>query len=397
MPSCRDPVTQTCRPTCTTLPQTCNNGTCSCHWSSQYNFFEGVCVSRCAPWPQTTNILPASGSPIRFGSCVCAEGYSASEGCRSKICLNGGVYYPITGQCVCPPGWTGPRCLQQYCSGNGVFNNGTSNNCTCFFPWSGPNCGQNVCQNGGSAVENPLTAPDGSCECPLAYRGPTCGFNQCGLHGRPSEDGNQCICEAGWFGVHCQVFGCYEPNKRGPNDTCICAPNRYGPACAWLQCGPAGDYVNGTCICGGVSLLRNTSGVLNCTGNSCGAYGIASVNLATCFCNDRAYFLPTLDANYSFNCVPKCQNGGTYNNTVPIGCNCPAGTIPPLCTLPVLPSSSTGSGMPNTSSTGSSNSSTGGNTSDAHRQYNPPPKLLSLAWMLLILTLALHLELRLES
>lgn len=389
-----------CRPGCSSGGSNiCTNGTCTCHWSSMYDPVLKYCVSRCAPWPATSRINSniIGGQPV-FAGCDCALGANLdpASGCYTPLCRNGGTLDPISFQCVCKPGWRGPTCQDTYCSGHGIFNNGTSNDCTCFFPWTGPTCQQNLCGAHGFPVVDPQRAPDGRCECQLAYIGMTCEFDQCAPHGRASTDGNSCICDSGWAGVHCQVFGCYQPNIVY-NNTCSCAPNYYGPACQFLQCGPAGVYTNGTCsynatethciggfsngtcACGGVSLLRNG----NCTGNTCGAFGLPTTNLGSCICNPNAVFRPQLDSNHSFNCVPNCQNGGVYNNTVPIGCNCPAGTSQPICILTPISSSSTAG-----SSTGhSSSSSTGSGPINAVNPAAAPSLLLLL--LLLTITAAL--------
>lgn len=370
--------TNTCRPGCTqgSFVNTCFNGTCTCHPSSKFNQFLGYCESVCAPWPQTKAIdwFTTPGTVV----CTCNPALGLDPAppsyCRQKICQNNGVYLPESGGCICKPGWTGSRCTDQLCSGHGVFNNGTTNDCSCFAPWTGPTCQQNTCQNGGVPVENGQIAPDWECECPVAYRGVNCEFDQCQPHGHASLDGSMCVCDAGWYGIHCQFLGCFYPNVQF-NDTCQCNINYYGPACQWLRCGPAGNYHQGQCFCGGVSVLRNDSGVFNCTGNTCGRYGLPSNNLGTCFCNARAVFVPILNATNSYNCVPRCVNGGRYNNTLNT-CVCPPHTTGDFCEFG--PSST---GVSSSSSTGgrhgnSSSSSTGRHPSSTGWRRHQQPSLI---------------------
>jgi hypothetical protein len=408
--SCRQPD-QTCRPGCAELSNsnTCRNGTCTCHWSSNLDPVLGYCVSRCAPWPATTSISSriVNGQQV-FDHCNCelGSGLDPNFGCFESVCKNGGEWLPEPGACRCTAGWNLPNCDTEYCSGHGFFNNGTTNDCSCLFPWIQPTCSQWSCLNGGFPVANPVMGQPYKCQCPLAYIGMNCEFDQCQPNGRASPDGSSCICNPGYGGVHCEVFGCYYPNMivhTPGNDSCACAPNYFGSACQWLKCGPAGSYINGTCngnatapvcvggftggvcACGGVSLPRmDDSGFVNCTGNSCGEFGLPTTNLGSCDCNSLSTFRPQLDSNHSFNCVPNCQNGGTYNNTVPIGCNCPPHTAQPICLqLPISSSSSsTGSG-----SHSSSSSSTGGGGTNAAHRISVSYELMSGMAALLVLTL----------
>lgn len=393
MPDCQTPE-GTCTVGCTTsvpsLQATCTNGTCtSCPWPTERNLFTGLCESKCAPWPATKNIISSNPLNPTFVACECNDGslYAPQpSGCREKTCLNGGEWVAPTpssaGACACVPGFYGTRCELDYCNGHGLFDNVTAGayGCDCFFPYTGSQCAGNVCEPRGFPAENPQTAPAGKCACLFAYEGVTCQLSRCGLHGEPAVDGSSCVCEPGYTGLFCEFYQCVPPNQ-AINGTCVCDDQFTGPACTYPRCGFSGSYYNGTCHCGGVSALQNNSGVLNCTGNSCGPYGLPDPTVWTCFCNARSTFYPFLTANRSVNCVPNCANGGVYNNTPPYTCSCPPGTFGPYCDL--LPisssSSSTGGVRSSSSSTGThglsssstashanTSSSTGHHISSAH-------------------------------
>ncbi len=144
---CQDGANQRCIPgcqlginECADKGNICNNGTCSCHWSSQLNFQSQTCVSRCAEWPATQQIVPKLvNSQIVFDRCVCQTGLDPSQFCFAPICLNNGTFNPNTSTCSCQPGWIGNRCELPLCGDNGVYVPDT-NSCNCTYPYTGDTC-----------------------------------------------------------------------------------------------------------------------------------------------------------------------------------------------------------------------------------------------------------------
>lgn len=377
----------------------CNNGTCTdCKGPTRYNFFTNTCENVCA---QPNNTKSLTFGPFQPTVCTCTDGSLwQPSGCYEQTCVHGtwintDKNNPYTGVCRCYPGWAeGPlgRCDVEYCSGHGTYDNFTAGSygCSCFFPWTGPRCSGDICTNGFPEFSD-QNDPDGVCVCPFAWQGRTCELSRCGSHGTPNLDGSACQCEPGWSGLFCTVFQCFPPNTN--NGTyCFCNENFFGPVCQYYKCNVAGTFYNNSCHCGGVSkLVNDTMGFGNCTGNTCGPYGVADPLLLTCQCNARSTFLPQLPANISINCVPNCLNGGKFNNTPPYECSCPAGTFKPYCDT--TPISSTGrSSTGRSSSTGGapsgSSSSTGGSDTGSAPKTSPFNPILLLLLTLVVSTLS---------
>lgn len=349
----------------------CNNGTCICHWSSILDPDTQTCVPRCSPDNTVSpvgKVVPAGGgfSKVVFDRCDCQTGWNPADNCFTPRCFNGGTWDGT--KCICPPDFGTSNCNDPPCgdSTHGTWNP-TTGKCTCFFPWAGATCEFYQCINDGVPGRPATVAPDSSCICPPAYTGRICEIDRCAItgHGHAAPGGATCICDDFWTGTaSCSL--CQEPYVLSHNDTvCNCSSNTFGPRCIYRVCGPAGVFneTSQTCMCAGITALDPATG--NCT-QRCGPNGVPNAALQVCLCQPGYEPRMPLDANHSVICIPVCFNGGTYNDTT-YGCNCPAGTVQPFCTLPTSSSSSSSSsstGVSSSSSTGPP-SSTGSSTGSA--------------------------------
>lgn len=370
----------TCQQT-TTCPSAscncCNNGTCSCHWSSRLNPVTGVCDPICdlTHTVDITSTEQCAGSvctPV-FTGCVCQSGYDPTQNCTQSYCENGGVLGPDGSTCICLPQYSGPKCEIDTCHGVGLWNF-TSGRCNCYFPFVGDDCHLSRCQNGAATVPDGPNAPNYKCVCPSSFTGTFCQVDRCAISGGgyANATGNGCVCTSSLEGAFCNM--CLAPNTN-VSGVCTCDAQYTGPQCQFRRCGPQGLYntTTGNCTCGGVSLKNPYTG--NCTWDACGPFGTASTNFASCSCVNGSVLVSMLDTNHSVWCMPVCLNGGTYDN-LNRRCSCPSGTVQPFCARPSSSSSSSstggaGPGSSSSSSTGSashgaSSSSSSGTHNTAH-------------------------------
>ncbi|XP_058792294.1 protein jagged-1b isoform X1 [Phymastichus coffea] len=331
--------------------------------------------------------------------CSCSAGYAGKDcevdidECASKPCLNGGECRDLVNgyECVCPVGYTGNQCEidRDHCTPNPCknlaqcFNTQTDYYCHCPAHWQGKNCSEPAihnpmfgllddtlgCGNEGTPCSGRGRCGNGQCICDAGYAGVHCHENINDCRGNPCLNGGtcvdlvnsfQCICREGWTGDLCDqdVDEC-STNPCRNNGTCvdgvadfscICRNGWKGKTCALR----GGHCEPGTCRHGGTCQDHGDGFTCHCPlGWEGAACHIASPACASSPCENGATCVNTADGGYRCICregfegancrrdVDDCQalpclNGGRCVDGVNwFRCECAAGFTGPDCRINV--------------------------------------------------------------
>lgn len=279
-----------------TIDKQCVDGACVCGWRYRYTTNQ----TRCEPICNVTNTITtlmemdatgrlprdANGIPVlRFGSCVCKEGYTSESNCTQIKCQRGARLNP-DGSCNCTSVYTGSACETFRCEGRGTaLPSGEA--CVCNYPFIGTFCEDIdplalVCRNNGTVLNAT------QCSCPFPYTGRSCTAHVCENGGTPIP--GACVCPTDrWTGPTCSLRQCLNRGQLINNDTqCRCTTQYHGDFCERRFCNTGGNRVvlpnqnSSVCFCSG--LWRLDPGTNNCTQSSC-VNGVPSVSDASsCVC-----------------------------------------------------------------------------------------------------------------
>ncbi|MBL4665146.1 MAG: hypothetical protein JKY23_04245 [Nitrospinaceae bacterium] len=194
-----------------------------------------------------------------------------------------------------PCQYTGTFCDTKRCTAPGQHWDGTQ--CQCTPRWlhavaEGQNCSTNVCVRSGGAA--PLADAAGGCNCtyplmrdtdPISPTYRHC-IEACGVHGRYVDSATDCVCEAAYEGLYCNVTRC-SANGRAQisGHGCTCMGSQWtGMLCDVSACGGGSPRVG--VRAGGCDCYAGWTGHL-CNTSACGTYGAPSgtTSLSYCLCD----------------------------------------------------------------------------------------------------------------
>lgn len=229
-----------------------------------------------------------SASCVTFGNSVCNN--NAGKCVKMGASGNTVVY-----SCACEPAYTGTHC--EHCSSQAMLIDDRCYPSECLIPASSHNPSLLVCG----------------------------GHGQCSYH--PVEDNPDsheyvCICNPDSIVVNniCTMQSCVNPEDSNkicsnsgycnPKGVCVCDPNVKGKYCETVSiiCMPGETFVAGTCVpdaC--VSSFPSPA--------LCGGHGTCSKIQSEfkCVCDVGYVFLPSLNQERLYGCVPKtCNVSGVY-------------------------------------------------------------------------------------
>jgi hypothetical protein len=299
------------------------------------------CVSLCPGADRITGDNSCTGHgtcSTDSGVCYCDTGYSGQDcssvcpvvriGNHDYVCNGRGAC--VNSTCKCNHGYYGPSCTSicrggasNPCNGVGICD-AVTGECTCAAGMAGPNCDiecaggrKTPCNNHGQC-----RAADGTCSCDSNagagyFQGAACqrctttrGGGDCKsicVHGAGNVSGYNCVCDAGFAGVPCNItcpgYGTPDGLCAGHgtcfdgftgDGTCTCVDGYFGAGCS-QHCTPATctslygmanpecNAANGTCECQDDTTGRWTGA--ECNECQAGHWG-SSCNLV-CPCNDH--------------------------------------------------------------------------------------------------------------
>ncbi|ESU39328.1 Hypothetical protein DHA2_151076 [Giardia duodenalis] len=275
-PACIDPITNA----------VCENGKCITAGAKPFcqcdPGFIGLQVE------EHEGIICVSASCVTFGNSICNR--NAGKCIKKGISGNTVVY-----GCACEPAYTGTHC--EHCSSQAMLIDDRCYPPECLMPASSHNPSLLVCGGHGQCsyhlVEEGADNYEYVCLCNPAsiVVGNTCTMQSCVNPVDPTK-----ICSnAGYC------------NSKG---ICVCDPNVKGEYCETISivCLPGETFVAGACVpdpC--ISSLPFPA--------ICGGHGTCSKiqNEFKCVCDPGYVFLPTMNQEKLYGCVPKaCNVSGVY-------------------------------------------------------------------------------------
>uniref|UniRef100_A0A7E4UU52 Neurogenic locus Notch protein n=1 Tax=Panagrellus redivivus TaxID=6233 RepID=A0A7E4UU52_PANRE len=387
---------------CFNVPKPCNDGICVPlpHTGS----FKCSCTSFFTGPDCSTDINECASAinPCQHGKCIntyggfhceCKRGYTGelcdrySNECAPNPCLNGGSCMDLLGnfQCQCKPGWTGkrcdevkpfsPGCRSRICLAGGVCQRDPSTgaeSCVCQPRFTGETCDtpredpclMDLCRNGAQCLPS-SNLRSVSCQCPPGFAGHYCDRKVTSCSDVPCDrgtcidtaDGFQCVCDAGFDGPLCSnnIDDCSESSCLnggicidGINSyTCACPSTYFGRRCELnvtdpCQFNPCSNGAsclmidvrgNFRCMCppGFTGRFCEAASEGRCTLNSCLHNGICALN-GLCKCAP-GYSGKRCEHETNRCLRERCQNGGTCENIglTDFTCHCQFGFVGRHC------------------------------------------------------------------
>eukprot|EP00927_Polykrikos_kofoidii_P071042 TRINITY_DN67379_c0_g1_i1.p1 TRINITY_DN67379_c0_g1~~TRINITY_DN67379_c0_g1_i1.p1 ORF type:complete len:1140 (-),score=122.26 TRINITY_DN67379_c0_g1_i1:268-3687(-) len=412
-----------CPEDCNGNGQCATGGVCICH-----SGFSGAACQDFCP-----RFCSGKGSCVK-GRCLCLLGFIGDD-CSVEVCCSGHGDCPMPEVCVCQPGWSGSQCHvplscpDPTCNFRGECKLGA---CHCSAGWSGPACTQpphecgGPCPAGGECDRTAGLCMCGSQPCASQPAGALgagmsgsvggglasgSGINsassdsaagasavsttfmpatpECNSpHGNWDDGHAACICEAKWYGEHCQDKHCPDwdsadaerPECSGHGacvqGECLCAigwgkdmgnlstanlPTICAHQVCPIDCGKRGRCEGGQCICQmgwKGPACREPRCIQDCSGHGTCSF-LAADSPAECTCQ-YGYALPDCSMPALFTQVPACPGDCSGNGLCLAGqcvcgdgffgpdCSnraCPAGRTGPDCQLAVCPRECNGRGL----------------------------------------------------